>query len=510
MVEMMKSELYDTSVIIVTYNHADFIKSCLESLIINKGLEIIVVDNCSNDNTVNIIKKFPTVKLIKNENNNGYGNGVNLGIKHSKGKYVVVLNPDVKVERNSIEKLIIPLKNKNIITIPKVLLYDGSKINTCGNIEHFTGLTFTRGLGKDKTEFSKSKYVAGLSGVCFAIKRELYQKIGGFDENIFLYMEDTELSWKINSLGFKIQYIPDSVIYHDYRLNVPAEKIYHLEKGRYMVLRKYFTWKQFLMFLPSIFVTELFTFGYAAINGIDGLKFKLKAIKEGFSKDIEKININRKELIKSLGWKIPEDQLSYNFIDKIIRKAGNFVYFLNYILISYLWIVPSEKIQKGHSQNEFQIDSVNKENKTKIALICSHGGHLTEILCILEAFKGQEIFFITYTNFRTKNLDYNKYLLENIGTSPLKMFKSFLKIFKILIKERPDTVVSTGSEIAIPAFIISKFLRINTIFIESWCRVKTKSGTGKIVYPFSDLFLVQWPELLEKYGKKAKYKGAVI
>ena len=146
----------------------------------------------------------------------------------------------------------------------------------------------------------------------------------------------------------------------------------------------------------------------------------------------------------------------------------------------------------------------------KIGLICSHGGHLTEILYLLEAFEGHEIFFITYENFRTKNLNYKKYLLENIGTNPIKMSKSFLQMFKILSKEKPDTIISTGSEIAIPAFIIAKLLKIRTIFIESWCRVKTKSGTGKIVYPLSDLFLVQWPELLELYGNKAKFEGAVI
>ena len=146
----------------------------------------------------------------------------------------------------------------------------------------------------------------------------------------------------------------------------------------------------------------------------------------------------------------------------------------------------------------------------KIGLICSHGGHLTEILYLLEAFEGHEIFFITYENFRTKDLNYKKYLLENIGTNPIKMSKSFLQMFKILSKEKPDTIISTGSEIAIPAFIIAKFLKIRTIFIESWCRVKTKSGTGKIVYPLSDLFLVQWPELLELYGEKAKFEGAVI
>lgn len=146
----------------------------------------------------------------------------------------------------------------------------------------------------------------------------------------------------------------------------------------------------------------------------------------------------------------------------------------------------------------------------KVALVCSHGGHLTEILYLMDAFEGHEILFITYDNFRTRDLDYKKYLLENIGTNPIKMSKAFLEIWKILRNEKPEMIISTGSEIAIPAFLIGKILSIKTVFIESWCRVKTRSGTGRIVYPFSDLFLVQWPELLKLYGNKARYEGAVI
>jgi len=149
----------------------------------------------------------------------------------------------------------------------------------------------------------------------------------------------------------------------------------------------------------------------------------------------------------------------------------------------------------------------------KIALVCSHGGHLTELLYLIEAFEGHEVFFITYDNFRTRNLE-NAYLLENLlenfHNNPFKLIRDIFRLFVIFAKEKPDVVVSTGSEIAIPAFIIAKLFGIKTIFIESWCRVKTKSGTGKIVYYLSDLFLVQWPQLLELYGKKAKYVGAVV
>jgi len=146
----------------------------------------------------------------------------------------------------------------------------------------------------------------------------------------------------------------------------------------------------------------------------------------------------------------------------------------------------------------------------KIALICSHGGHLTEMLHLIEAFEGHDMFFVTYNSPRTINLKYRKYFLKNIGTNLLRMLLAFLRFLTIFIRERPRFVVSTGSEIAIPAFFIAKLLGIKMIFIESWCRVKNPSGTGKIVYYVSDLFLVQWPQLLNEYGEKAKYVGAVI
>ena len=145
----------------------------------------------------------------------------------------------------------------------------------------------------------------------------------------------------------------------------------------------------------------------------------------------------------------------------------------------------------------------------KICLVCSHGGHLTEILQLKEAFEGHDTFFITYDSVRTRELE-RKYLLQNIGKNPLLMAYTFIPTFRILLKEKPKLIVSTGSEIAIPAFYLAKLLRIKTIFIESWTRVVQPTGTGRIVYPVSDVFLVQWERLLTKYGKKAKYEGAIV
>jgi len=134
---------------------------------------------------------------------------------------------------------------------------------------------------------------------------------------------------------------------------------------------------------------------------------------------------------------------------------------------------------------------------------------LTEILELREAFDGHKTFFITYDSVRTRKLEH-KYLLHNIGKNPLVMAYDSVAIFRILCKEKPRLIVSTGSEIAIPAFYLAKLFGIKTIFVETWTRVVQPSGTGRLVYPVADIFLVQWERLRAKYGKKAKYEGAIV
>ena len=155
------------------------------------------------------------------------------------------------------------------------------------------------------------------------------------------------------------------------------------------------------------------------------------------------------------------------------------------------------------------MEKIQSDNM-KIMLVCNNGGHLNEMLFLMEAFEGHDVFFIIYDDPRAKQLKYKKYVMESIGTNSWKMLKGFFKTIKILKKERPNLIISTGSEIAIPSFILARFLKIKTIYIESWCRVKTRSGTGRILYYFSNVFLVQWENLLKKYGRKARFEGGVI
>lgn len=148
----------------------------------------------------------------------------------------------------------------------------------------------------------------------------------------------------------------------------------------------------------------------------------------------------------------------------------------------------------------------------KIGLICSHGGHLTEMLQLVAAFDGHTVFFVTYRCARGQELAqrFPVYELDGVGANPWQIWWRLPVAWRILAAERPAVLVSTGSEIAVPFFVLARILGIRTVFVESWCRVRTPSRTGKALYPLADVFLVQWPQLLAAYGAKARYEGGLL
>jgi len=149
----------------------------------------------------------------------------------------------------------------------------------------------------------------------------------------------------------------------------------------------------------------------------------------------------------------------------------------------------------------------------KICLVCSHGGHFVEMKNIEGAFNDYDFFYVVFKSKSTKSLE-NAYFLEpkiSKITGKYERIRVFKNAFRILLKEKPDVIVTTGGgEIAVPFCYIGKLLGSRIIVIESLTRISTKSEAGRLIYPIADLLLVQWEELLKKYGDKAKYWGSVI
>lgn len=330
------------SIIIVTYNSIGYLSACLESIYKHTtyAFEIIVVDNCSTDGTPNFIKQmFPIVKVINSTYNRGYGGGNNLGVKYAIGNYIVVLNPDTIVEEGWLHELIRPLvKEDRIVTIPKVLSYDGTKINTCGNQFHFTGLAFIIGFNRQPNTYNDRIKVSAISGCCFAITRENYLQLGGFDENIFMYYDDIDFSINARTNGFEIILIPTAIIRHDYALRLQYKKIYMLEKGRYFIIKKYYSPSFFLVLLPSFILVEILTAGFVLQFGIEGLRQKYQAFYDTLKIHIEKRN--KVSDIKIFASSLPIDgQVKLSRLIILLIRMLNVVFMVNSYLLDKICAV---------------------------------------------------------------------------------------------------------------------------------------------------------------------------
>lgn len=209
------------SVIIPNYNGLDFLKICLPSLKRQtfKNLEIILIDNGSSDESLKFVKKdFPEVIYIKLTKNLGFSKAVNLGIKKSKGKYIVLLNNDTKVDKRCIQFLIeAAINHKDVGFISaKILNFDKKNlIDNAGDYIDSVGHLYSRGLGqKDGPKFNEGEYIFLGTGSGTLFKKELFEKIGFFDEDFFFYMEDADLSFRAQLAGFKGWFEPKAIIYH--------------------------------------------------------------------------------------------------------------------------------------------------------------------------------------------------------------------------------------------------------------------------------------------------------
>ena len=155
----------------------------------------------------------------------------------------------------------------------------------------------------------------------------------------------------------------------------------------------------------------------------------------------------------------------------------------------------------------------------KIGIVISGGGHLDEVLPLLDSLKEHDLFLVTYRqksllNFKHPQIRHTYFV--KLGRSwkisvMLNALFNLRELYLIFKKEHPDIIFSTGSEIAILAFWLGKiFFRTKLIFLETVTRPKTPSFTAKVLYPITDLFLVQWETLLNNFGQKAQYKGRVL
>jgi GT2 family glycosyltransferase len=262
------------SIIIVSYNTRSDLGPCLSSLLRTTGpdYEIILVDNASSDGSADYVEAtFPGVRVVRNPNNTGFGHANNLGASLAAGQFLAFLNPDTVVEPGWLAGLVDALEADpatGLVTSQLRLLGHPTQLNTCGNEVHCTGLALCRGMGvrADDAAFAEPREVTAISGAAFAMRKTLFDTLDGFDDSFFLYVEDTDLSWRARLAGYKCLYVPSSVVYHDYSLRFGPHKTYYQERNRYLMLLKSLRWPTLLALLPALLLGEVVTWGFVLLR----------------------------------------------------------------------------------------------------------------------------------------------------------------------------------------------------------------------------------------------------
>jgi GT2 family glycosyltransferase len=224
----------EISIIIVNRNRSDLLFNCLKSIFDNscrRSSKIIIVDNASTDDSIKLIEQnFKDIKLIKNQINKGFAAACNQGLNTADGRFILFLNSDTIILKDSIDTLAEFLEKtpQAALCVPKLLNPDGS---IQPNVYHFT--TFRSilarytifkyfGLFKKDRDFYKMRHfsydhIAEIDrpmGAAMMAKKDALEKINNFDEGFFFYFEDADLCLRLKKTGFKIYFIPDAQIVH--------------------------------------------------------------------------------------------------------------------------------------------------------------------------------------------------------------------------------------------------------------------------------------------------------
>jgi GT2 family glycosyltransferase len=224
----------DLSIIIVTWNSEEFIRNCLDSILISAGslsLEIIVVDNNSSDKTARIVEQFyPQVNLIQNKKNSGYAKANNQGIEEARGEYILLLNPDTQVLEDALSLMYEFMEeNPKIGALgPKLLNPDKTVQSSCREFPTFSTLVWefsglsrlfpkSSGFGRWRMgyfDFDKPREVDQPMGSCLMLRRETLDDVGIFDENFGMFFNDVDLCFRIKKSGWKIYFYPEPKVVH--------------------------------------------------------------------------------------------------------------------------------------------------------------------------------------------------------------------------------------------------------------------------------------------------------
>jgi GT2 family glycosyltransferase len=277
------------SVVVLNFNGKQYLHDCLASLARQtcEDYEVIVVDNGSRDASMEYLRSsFPWVKVVRNEENLGFAEGTNSGIRVASGDLILTLNNDTKVDKNFIKHLTQPMyAHADVGMCASKMLFPDGKINSTGICISRSGAAWDRGMFEPDTgQYDQREEVFGPCAGAALYRREMLEEIGLFDEDFFLYMEDVDLAFRGRLAGWKCIYVPEAKVYHHHGGTAGFGSdlsVYYGNRNIIWYAIKDFPLVILLTSLPFILARNLAVIPYYALRGQGRviLKSKLDALR---------------------------------------------------------------------------------------------------------------------------------------------------------------------------------------------------------------------------------------
>lgn len=326
--------------IVLSYNSERFIKPCLSSVFQSTypNLEVILVDNGSSDGSLRLacedFGNRPNFKVFRMGRNLGFAAGNNAGVRVANGEYIAFLNPDTEVHERWLDGLVRIMAQDLTIAIvqPKILLLRDSKtFDSAGDyIDHY-GASLSLGGDWDETDvgqYEEVREIFAARGAALIIRSQVFTEIGGFDESYFLDYEDIDLCWRARLAGYKVVYVPASVVFH---AGSPRRfeqrrfsRAYHPLKNRYVTMIKNYEFGNLFRFLvPELLLIFLPSLATDVIRGKLGLcLLKLRAL-SWIVVNLRR-TISKRSLVQHRVRKVPDSEVERLMIKTTLHRRRKF------------------------------------------------------------------------------------------------------------------------------------------------------------------------------------------
>jgi GT2 family glycosyltransferase len=247
--------------VVVAYGDTPLLARCVTALTGSHDVEVevVVVDNGAAPEAIADVAALPSVRVVASPANVGFGAGCNLGVAASASTFVAFVNPDVVVERGAMAALAAALADDSvgIATASVRLLDEPGLLNSAGGAVHFLGIGWADAFRAPATSRPSDRDVMAASGAAMAMRRGVFDELGGFTPEFFLYHEDAELSVRCRLRGWRVRYVAGAVVHHHYEFSRNPGKLYYLERNRLCIVLACYSWRTLLLLLPALLALEV-------------------------------------------------------------------------------------------------------------------------------------------------------------------------------------------------------------------------------------------------------------